>query len=329
VSKQNLSISIAFLFFSFLVGHARGQTLSCNSSADPAAISCAVEENDVHCGSAVGVWGLPPPDYYSSWYYYVVESQDSNGNLSGYYEGEDYEGTAPLSGHFDPSTGSGQWTVDFTDNGTGSQPETDYFQIHPPGCNTQTFFSDASHSPDWWTVNFRYADLPTGQPAESDVFNSWAPSPNATSGLWDQTLAPSTLDFNGRVVTEETYPDNDPVYHSADSCHFEESELDEVKNSSVFHDGSWIVHADNNFGWDLVEANEDWANYYQLNENPSNFPCGVRVYQKMVVYENDYEYPDSPYYYSKPYQTNQSGVDIWIDAVATLKSGVSVTKVWP
>jgi len=88
-------------------------------------MTCTVGETEVYCGSAVGAWSDQPPSYYGSWYYYVVENQDSNGNLSGHYEGEDYDGPAPLSGHFDPSTGRGWWTVYFDDE-WGAYSETDY-----------------------------------------------------------------------------------------------------------------------------------------------------------------------------------------------------------
>lgn len=86
--------------------------------------------------------------------------------------------------------------------------------------------------------------------------------------------------------------------------------------------GVWPVKSDNRFSWDLVGATPDVVQHYQqyyADVIPNNFPCGFRLFQKMVIYVNDVDWYANTIYGTQVYQTNRVGADIWRDAVASEK----------
>jgi hypothetical protein len=148
-------------------------------------------------------------------------------------------------------------------------------------------------------------DMPSGTPNETTASTEYW-DPGTTGGAaWNQTLQPTTFNFGGRYVTEESPGDG------TDSCHFPLSTHDPLVRVTG---GIWNVDATSVWGSDYVGYNEDAVHYYRAN---GATPCGARFQQKMYI-----GCSDSPY--SRTYITNDLGSDITNTWVSSIRAGSTV-----
>jgi len=181
-------------------------SLSCTEGTDKV-LSCTINEVPLRCQSATGAWSEGPLQYYPGWYIYNVESQDAQGNLTGYYDDGWDPSPLPLYGHYDVTTGRGWFVVDWPGEycfDGGACDERTEFTLEPPGCNSwhgRFRFDDGT-----WDLTYgvKPATIPSGSPAETTSFIGWAAPPYDTRGMWEQRLYPLTTSFDGRAVEEET-----------------------------------------------------------------------------------------------------------------------------
>jgi hypothetical protein len=145
--------------------------------------------------------------------------------------------------------------------------------------------------------------MPSGTPAETTAqVGSWDSGGGAP---WNQTLQPTTFNFGGRYVTEESPGDG------TDSCHFALSTYDPFVHISFF---IWNVNASSLWGSDYVGYTEDMVHYYRTN---GTVPCGARFQQKMYI-----DCSDAPA--SRTYITNDLGSDITSTSVSSIRAGSTV-----
>lgn len=143
--------------FLSLVPSLSAQNLQCLKDSQGVQ-TCDVGGTPLLCASAVGVWGQGPLDTYEySWYVTHVETQDAQGDLTGYFD-DGWDPFVPLTGHYDSTTGKGWWVLSWPATSCtfgGSCTEIIEFVIEPPGCNTYRGFDYLTDSPDSTWDNIR------------------------------------------------------------------------------------------------------------------------------------------------------------------------------
>jgi hypothetical protein len=284
------------------------------------------------CQTMVGSWEAPG--------YPMTVTQDGSGNLAvtmtetpcGDGIGPcTYTGTGTLnlsSGNFSFSVATTEDTlVDYYDTLLVYPLSMSYSGTMEAGCNdaqTSNITYNYSSSCVGWFESYGYSasdaaplcatpyvddsayditepcDMPSGTPAETTV--QVGPWDSGSGAPWNQTLQPTTFNFGGRYVTEESPGDG------TDSCWFSLSIYDPFVHVSG---GTWNVDASSVWGSDYVGYSEDMVHYYRTN---GVVPCGARFQQEMYI-----GCSDSPP--SRTYITNDLGSDITSTSVSSIRAG--------
>jgi hypothetical protein len=132
-----------------------------------------------------------------------------------------------------------------------------------------------------------------------------------TLGMWNQTLLPANVNFNGRDVTEQN-----PVAGGGgsgnDTCHFNGSA---VNTFDALTGGNWTVGAGNVWGEDYVGWFLAAVQYYR---NRGRAPCGTNFQQRMVINMN---VGTMAYGGNNTGNTNTLGGNINVRTVTSSRSG--------
>jgi len=118
-------------------------------------------------------------------------------------------------------------------------------------------------------------DTCTAPTSETTTSGGWADSEgNPTIHKWIQTLAPSTTNFAGRVVSEAN-PGG-----GQDTCHFSGSAISPF---NAVTGGSWTVDSNNSWGPDYVGWLPSAVTYYRAQ---GRAPCEAQIPQRMDIFCN-------------------------------------------
>lgn len=144
---------------------------------------------------------------------------------------------------------------------------------------------------------------------ETTASGGWADfEGNPTLHRWNQTLQPTTINFIGRVVTEQD------AGGGSDQCHFTGSAF---APATSITGGSWTVEPGNFWGSDYVGWVPSAVTYYRQQ---GRAPCGTSFRQRMVI---DCATGDIPYL------THTLGASMGPNTVTSQRGGQSATRAWP
>lgn len=132
-----------------------------------------------------------------------------------------------------------------------------------------------------------------------------------TLGMWNQTLTPANVNFQGRTVTEEN---GNPGGGGSgnDTCHFAGSVFGRFDRITG---GDWTVGAGNVWGVDFVGWLLPAVNYYR---DKGRAPCGTTFQQRMVI---NMRVGTRAYGGNNTGNTNTLGGNINVRSVTSTRSG--------
>lgn len=149
------------------------------------------------------------------------------------------------------------------------------------------------------------ADLVNGELTE---FKRW--SDNYAG--FEQELLPGIEEFEGCKVTEEDYreaEDNCWLSGAPPACRIR----------GIPEPAQWNVGEDNLWGLDFVGLGPGCIEYYQ--QNRSDLPCNVRIFQKMEIYRTDGS--------THEYKRNILEVIVYRNKIASARDGEQEERDWP